>query len=261
MTLAVIVQARWGSTRFPGKILHDLGGAPVLKRCLDRCAAIPGADTVVCAIPDTDENTPIADAVTSWGYTAVRGSETDVLSRYAKAAKAVDTDYVMRVTSDCPMIDPDVSGKVVELLKTSGADYACNNMPAKFPHGLDCDVFAASQLYDADNEADAQYDREHVTPWIRSRDGVKRASLQGPGFPFSTMRWTLDHPEDLDFMRALYNAMGETAPMASAAEYARVCLMRPDITALNSRLADTQRLALSERADMETPPVSLDLAA
>ena len=159
------------------------------------------------------------------------------------------------------MIDPAICGEVIKLLKSSDADYACNNMPAKFPHGLDCDVFAARHLHDANAEADAPYDREHVTPWIRSREGVKRASLQGPGFPFSAMRWTLDHPEDLDFMRALYEAMGETAPMASAAEYARVCLMRPDITALNSRLADTQRLALSERADMETAPMSLDMAA
>ena len=261
MTLAVIVQARWGSTRFPAKVLEDLGGSPVLKRCLDRCAAIPGADAVAVAIPDSVENNFIADAAECWGYKAVRGSETDVLSRYADAARACNATMVMRVTSDCPLIDPTVCGDVIRLMKRPGVTYACNNMPARFPHGLDCDVFPADLLFAAEREARDQYDREHVTPWIRANPAVRKASLQGPGEPLSGLRWTLDYPEDLDFMRALYAAVGPDAATASAAEYARVCLMRPDIVAINAEHADHGRLALSERAHVETAPHTLGRAA
>jgi spore coat polysaccharide biosynthesis protein SpsF (cytidylyltransferase family) len=106
MTIAIIVQARYGSTRLPGKIMRPLGGATVLRRVLDRCARIPGADVVVCAIPDTDENEPVAAEAARAGAVVVRGDERDVLARYAKAASAVGADMVMRVTSDCPFIDP-----------------------------------------------------------------------------------------------------------------------------------------------------------
>lgn len=261
MTFAVIVQARFGSTRFPAKVLEDLGGAPVLKRCLDRCARIPGIDTVVCAIPDSPENDPVADAAASWDYQVVRGSEHDVLSRYAKAARDSGADKVMRITSDCPMIDPAISGEVARLLTRPGVDYACNNMPARFPHGLDCDAFDAEHLFDADRLADSPYDREHVTPWIRSNPALRKASLQGPGEPFTKMRWTLDHREDLAFMRAVYDELGDKAPDASAAEYARVCLMRPDIMNINAEHNDCARLALSEHAHFETSPRSLEVAA
>ncbi len=261
MTLAIIVQARWNSSRLPGKILENLGDAPALKRCLDRCDMIPQSDIVVCAVPDTAENDVIAEAAASWGYTVSRGSEDDVLSRYAKAARDVNASTVMRVTSDCPMIDPQISGSVLQLLNRSGVHYACNNMPARFPHGLDCDAFSAELLHEADKFAESKYDREHVTPWIRSKKGVRRASLQGPGEPVSTLRWTLDYKEDLLFMQALYDVMGDQAPTASAAEYARICLMRPDIQAINARHIDLNRLALSERAHIETSPVSMDMAA
>ncbi len=261
MTFAVIVQARHGSTRFPAKVLEDLGGAPVLKRCLDRCAQIPNIDTVICAIPDTPENDEIAQATLSWGYMPVRGPEHDVLARYAKAARSVNAEMVMRITSDCPMIDPDICGEVARLLKRPGIDYACNNMPARFPHGLDCDAFPAQFLYDADKLADSPYDREHVTPWIRGNTAVRKASLQGPGEPFTAMRWTLDHREDLTFMRAIYDELGARAPIATAAEYARVCLMRPDISDLNALHHDCSRLALHEHAHFETSPRSLGLAA
>ena len=128
MTLAVIVQARMGSSRCPGKVMEDLAGQPFLKHCLDRCAAIPGVDVVVCAVPDTAADDLIAVSAKSWGYEVHRGSETDVLARYAGAARQVDASAVMRVTSDCPLIDPAICGRTIEHWKDSGADYGCNNM-------------------------------------------------------------------------------------------------------------------------------------
>lgn len=261
MTLAIIVQARWNSSRLPGKILENLGGVPALKRCLDRCDLIAHSHIVVCAVPDTAENDIVADAAKKWGYRVVRGSENDVLSRYAKAAREVDASTVMRITSDCPMIDPTICSAVVRLLKSAGVGYACNNMPARFPHGLDCDIFPAEHLYEADTNAQSQYDREHVTPYIRTMKDIRRASLQGPGEPLSSLRWTMDYKEDLLFMQALYEEMGERAAIASAAEYARLCFLRPDIQDINKKHIDVNRLALSERAHFETSPVSMEMAA
>lgn len=247
MTLAVIVQARMGSSRCPGKVMMDLGGAPFLKRCLDRCALIPGVDVVVCAVPDLPQDDPVADAAADWGYVVVRGSEKDVLARYAKAARDVIATAVMRVTSDCPLIDPDVCGETIRFWKASRADYGCNNMPPGFPHGLDCEVFHASLLHAANHLATDPYEREHVTPWIRRHPDLTHCSIQGPGGGIERLRWTLDYSEDVDMFRALYSVLGEAAPFATTADYMSVCLRRPDIPALNAIRHDASRLAAQQR--------------
>lgn len=261
MTLAVIVQARMGSSRCPGKVMMDLGGETFLKRCLDRCDRIPGADLVVVAVPDLEQDDPVANAARSWGYAVVRGSEKDVLARYAKAAREVQADAVMRVTSDCPLIDPDICGETIRFWKKSGADYGCNNMPPGFPHGLDCEVFDADLLYAADTLATAAYAREHVTPWIRTNAKMRHASIQGPRGGIETLRWTLDYPEDVEMFRALYEAMGKNAPFASAADYVAMCLRRPDIPAINAGRIDLARLAADQTAEHVDTCHTLELAA
>ena len=261
MTLAVIVQARMGSSRCPGKIMLDLGGAPFLKRCLDRCAKIPGADTVVVAVPDLVQDDPVAEAAESWGYKVVRGPEKDVLARYAKAAASVWATAVMRVTSDCPMIDPDVCGETIRFWKDCGADYGCNNMPPGFPHGLDCEVFHTNHLYAAEKFATKPYEREHVTPWIREHADLTHASIRGPKGGIETLRWTLDHPEDVDMFRALYEAMGDRAPFATAAEYLGVCLRRPDIPAINQIRHAQERLDAVQSPEIIGEPYQLKGAA
>ena len=190
MTFAVIVQARMASSRLPGKVLQFLGREPLLVRCLDRCAAIPGVDEVVCAVPRSISDDPVAEVARRAGYRVTRGAEHDVLERYAAAAREVGADTVMRVTSDCPFIDPAVCGRVRDLYVAAEADYACNNMPAKFPHGLDCDMFAAERLYDAEWLARTVHEREHVTPWLRSREDLVKVCLAGPGAGLERLRWT-----------------------------------------------------------------------
>lgn len=261
MTFAVVVQARMNSTRLPGKVLQFLGQETALMRCLDRCAEIPGVDEVVCAVAGDVCDDPIAEIARRAGYRVSRGPEADVLARYAKAAREARADIVMRVTSDCPFIDPQVCGRVRDLLLAAKADYACNNMPAKFPHGLDCEVFPAERLYDADWLALEPHEREHVTPWLRGRDDIVTACLAGPGNGLERFRWTLDHPEDLLFLRAIYDEMGEAAATASWAEIAALCMRRPDLVAINAERAEAARLAPARRADMLTTPTPFRLAA
>ncbi|XBQ16428.1 MAG: glycosyltransferase family protein [Oceanicaulis sp.] len=261
MTSAVIVQARMGSTRLPGKVLEDLGAKTALARCLNRCKTIPGVDLVVCAIPDTAENDPVAEEAADNGVMVVRGDEHDVLSRYARAAREAGADTVMRITSDCPFIDPVLAGGVLSLLKDSRADYASNNAPALFPHGLDCEAFSAELLFEADRKAADPFEREHVTPWIRNHPRLSHVNLRGPGGGLERLRWTLDKPEDLAFFRAVFEAMGERAATAGAAELAGLCLRRPDIVAINAGQCDAARLSADYPATRQTRPVPLGLAA
>ncbi|MGD2131814.1 MAG: glycosyltransferase family protein [Maricaulaceae bacterium] len=261
MTFAVIVQARMGSSRLPGKMFQFLGVKTALERCLDRCAEIPGVDEVVCTVPRTVADDPIAEIARRGGYRVSRGDEHDVLARYAKAAEEVAANVVMRVTADCPFIDPEICGRVRDLWVAAEADYACNNMPAKFPHGLDCEVFAAERLYDADWLAHTVHEREHVTPWLRTREDYLKVCLTGPGAGLEHMRWTLDYPEDLMFFRAVYDELGEAAATAPWTEIASLCLRRPDLARINQTRTDQGRFKPGVRATLQTTPTPFALAA
>ena len=181
MTLAVIVQARMGSTRLPAKILEPLGFSSALLRCLDRCALIPDVDLVAVAVPDTEANDELAEEASDGGYFVVRGSEDDVLSRHAKAAHETGADTILRVTGDHPFIDPDICERVIRLMAATGADFVTNDMPNLFPHGLECELFPAQLLYEADRRASSREDRAQVTSWMRSNPDIRRACLTGPG--------------------------------------------------------------------------------
>lgn len=203
MTAVAIVQARQGSSRLPGKVLMALGEKTVLAHVLERCAAIPGIDLVCCAVPEGAADDAVAAEAARAGAKVFRGSETDVLERYAGAAAWLRADVVMRVTSDCPMIDPQLCGAVLELVTRDGADYACNNQPPSWPHGLDCEAMTAAWLHRAAREAARPSEREHVTPFIRNHPDCRRLNLAAP-CDMSAHRWTLDTPDDLAFMRAVF---------------------------------------------------------
>jgi spore coat polysaccharide biosynthesis protein SpsF len=198
----VVIQARMGSTRLPGKVMMDVAGEPLIARVIRRCAKIPGIDRLVCAIPDGAENDGLAERAQYSGAHVVRGSESDVLARFRKAAFRWEADIVVRVTADCPLIDPEVCGQVIALRKREGSAYASNVWPRSYPQGLDCEAFTFSALDRANREATEPYDREHVTPWIVRNS--ERVNLASGRFDLARMRWTVDYPEDLEFVRAVY---------------------------------------------------------
>ena len=259
MVTAVIVQARYGSTRLPGKIIKplgikNLGVTTPLYAVLSRCSRIPEVDIVVCAVPDTPENDPIEAEARSAGAVVTRGPEADVLARYHLAARAVGADTVMRVTSDCPLIDPLVCSRVLQALSLTGADYASNNMPPLWPHGLDCEAFPARHLATAMREATAPHDREHVTPWLRRNPSFQRVSLDGPGGGRERHRWTLDYPEDFALFEALWAATRGTAATMDFFAVADFLDNHPEITAINRHLIDPARLAA------DSPPAERRIA-
>jgi glutamate-1-semialdehyde 2,1-aminomutase/spore coat polysaccharide biosynthesis protein SpsF len=167
------------------------------------------------------------------GSVVFRGSERDVLARYLGAARAVDATIVMRVTSDCPLIDPQICGEVLALREREGADYAANNLPRSYPHGLDCEAFTVPALAEAVSAASNDYDREHVTPWLRRAPHLKRVNLDSGDASLAAHRWTLDYPEDLAFFRAVFAAL----PAGSRAVMSEVLALleqRPNIRSINA---------------------------
>lgn len=203
MRVAAIIQARMGSSRLPGKVLMDLDGASVLARVIERAHAIPGCDGVVCAIPEGAADDPVAAEAQRCGAVVARGAMDDVLDRYWRAARAVDAEAVMRITSDCPLIDPAICGELIALWRGAGADHGCINDPPTWPHGLECEIFSYAWLERAAHEARKPSEREHVSPFIRNHPEARRVNLPGPGPQTVHHRWTLDHPDDLAFLRAL----------------------------------------------------------
>lgn len=200
MHCVTVIQARRNSTRLPDKVLKTLGNKPVLHWVIERCQRIPSVDKVICAVPEGTYNDILVDEAVAAGAAVSRGSETDVLSRYWGAVKDLDTEYVMRVTSDCPLLDPDVCQGLLDGVVARGMAYGAT---AGFPHGLDCEVFRKSLLQEAYETASHPLDREHVTLWIKRKMADCFYSHRPEKNYQETYRWVLDYPEDYEYLQQL----------------------------------------------------------
>jgi len=206
MTTIALIQARMGSNRLPGKVLRQIAGRPMIDWVLTRASRARSLDRVVLATSDHPRDDMLADHVRKLGYEVTRGSESDVLDRFARAAEVTGADILVRITADCPLIDPDLIEAVVALRAREGVDYASNTDPASFPDGLDVEVFTASALVRAASGASLPQDREHVTPYLR-RDPFQRAVLRHDT-NLAGLRWTVDEADDLAVIDRLARAIG-----------------------------------------------------
>ena len=204
MKIVAVIQARMGSTRLPGKVLMNIGGATCLARVAARLSRAQRIDQIVIATTTSSSDDVIVRAAEGLGVECFRGSEQDVLSRYAGAAEKSHADAVVRITSDCPLIDPDLVDRVVSEAISAGVDYASNCLPRTYPRGLDTEYFTSLALYKADAIADQPHHREHVTPIFYERRDVFRTCFVCGDRDYSQYRWTLDTPEDLELIRAIY---------------------------------------------------------
>lgn len=241
MRTAIIAQARSGSTRLPGKVLRPLAGLPAMAHTLRRASAVPGADVVVLATTELPEDDAVAEAAEACGVAVFRGAEHDVLDRYLQAATAVEADIVMRVTCDCPLLDPDVCAAVLRLRADQDADYASNVERPEWPHGLDCEAVTRAALERAGAAAHSAREREHVTQWLRENAGVRRCHLAGPGGAAARQRWTLDYPEDLAFLEALFAVLPAPPAMPGWREVMDAVAAHPELAAINRQRVDAAR--------------------
>jgi spore coat polysaccharide biosynthesis protein SpsF (cytidylyltransferase family) len=207
--ICVIVQARMGSTRLPGKVMKDIVGKPLVLHVVERIKRITPKDTVVIATTTLKEDDTIVDAVTDYDTTIniYRGSSQDVLDRYYRAAIHCKADVIVRITADNPLIDPDISGTVIEAFLKNQCDYCCNNMPRTYPHGLDTEVFSFESLERAWKKAHTPYEREHVTPYIREHPGEFTLLNVEHTTDLSNLRWSVDYCEDFAFVTEIYKRL------------------------------------------------------
>jgi spore coat polysaccharide biosynthesis protein SpsF (cytidylyltransferase family) len=208
VTTLVVVQARMGSTRLPGKVLADVAGRPLLAFLLERLAALPW-DRVV-ATSDLRRDNAVADAATAAGVAVVRGPEQDVLARFDQAMEAYGPDLVVRVTADCPLSDPTLITAAVAQQKATGADYVSNSVVRTFPDGLDVEVVRAPVLRQAVVEATDPFDREHVTPFVYRHPERFSHEVLRNDVDLSAERWTVDTADDLEFVRSVVARLGNT---------------------------------------------------
>jgi spore coat polysaccharide biosynthesis protein SpsF (cytidylyltransferase family) len=205
--VVVVLQARMASTRLPGKVIADVGGEPMLQRVVERARRIPEATQVILATSTDSANEPLMRLAKTWGVDSYAGSESDVLDRYYQATRRAGADVVVRVTADCPLVDPEVSGRVVRRFLGGGFDYVSNTNPPTFPDGLDTEVFLFAALERAWREATLLSEREHVTPYLwKNPDRFRIANVRSER-DLSHLRWTVDHAEDLEFVRSVYARM------------------------------------------------------
>jgi spore coat polysaccharide biosynthesis protein SpsF len=237
-----VIQARMGSTRLPGKIMLDLMGKPVLRHVVDRISLCAGVGRVVVATTTLPEDDAVFRAALGWGVGCVRGSSQDVLSRFALAAKTYPSDAVMRVTSDCPLIDPWLCDDIIDFYNKIGSLYATNAGPNSstrtFPRGLDCEVFSSGLLTEANERATEDYEREHVTPYMYWKNS--NISYYKDSVDHSYLRWTLDTPEDYELIKLLYSEIYRPGKPFSWREALDAQLSRPEWIGINSEVKQKQ---------------------
>jgi glutamate-1-semialdehyde 2,1-aminomutase len=195
MKVVALVQARMGSTRLPNKVMKPIGGVPLIEVLLARLARAKEVNEIIVATSVDPRNQPLADHVNALGYKCYRGSEDDVLDRYVQAAKSANADVVVRITGDCPLVDPALVDEVIRQFKASKVDYFSNTAPPTFPDGLDIEVFTFAAMEKAAHETRNPFDREHVTPYLRESGRFKQAGMQYRE-NLSDLRWTVDEPAD-----------------------------------------------------------------
>ncbi|MDP6352293.1 MAG: aminotransferase class III-fold pyridoxal phosphate-dependent enzyme [Alphaproteobacteria bacterium] len=213
MRTVAIIQARMASSRLPGKALADIAGRAMVDRVLDRTGAAGSLDAIWLATSDQATDDGLAAHVEALGTPVFRGEEDDVLGRTASAARAAQADAIVRVTADCPMIDPSVIDRIVERFHRGDVDFASNTLTRTYPDGLDTEVFSRAALDRADAEVADPLLRLHVTPWIsgvlgeRCPNGGFTTANVCHGVDFSHLRWCVDDDDDLDFMRRAHAAL------------------------------------------------------
>ncbi len=231
MTTVAIIQARTGSTRLPRKVLEDIGGEPMLARVVERAGRAARVHQVVVATSTAPGDDAIVALAETRGWHVHRGSEDDVLDCFQGAASTLPCDRIVRITADCPLLDPAVVDRVLEELD-KGFDYASNTLePRTFPRGLDVEAMTAETLDRAFREDRDPRWREHVTPYIYRHPELFRLGRVAHEEDLSALRWTVDTAADLELVRRIYAAV---PPEAGLAEVLAVVRAHPEWSALNA---------------------------
>lgn len=231
-SVVAIIQARLGSVRLPNKVLKTVLGRPLLEHLAERLNRAETLSGRVLAVPFSPVNDELANFASSIGWDSSRGSEIDVLDRYIVAAGQFPAEAYVRITADCPLVDPAVVDSLVYRLFDDQIDYVRTG--SSYPDGLDVEVFRASALFEAGRNARTNFEREHVTPYMRTSPTIRSKEIQFSS-DLSRLRLTIDEPEDYDVLRRIFEYFGDN--LFSLAELAELAQSQPALFVGNQHLA------------------------
>jgi spore coat polysaccharide biosynthesis protein SpsF len=241
MEIVAIVQARVGSTRLPSKVLMEIAGKPLLEHVVDRSMLAEKLDQIVIATSTKEQDRPIIDLAKRLDVGWFAGSEDDVLSRYLGAAEQARADVIVRITADCPLIDPSIVDYVVTHHLRGNFGYTCNLIdeanPKSFPRGLDTEVFTIDALRKSDKLAKKAYEREHVTPFMQEHPELFRiAIIEAPENYRRHYRLTVDTCDDLRLIREIYRHLYTGTEIIQTKDVIRLLDEHPELQQINAHV-------------------------
>ena len=232
-----IIQARMGSSRLPGKVLMDICGHPMLEWVTTRVGKAERIDQLVVATTTESSDIPIVDWCAESGIRCFCGEPFDVLDRFYQAAVDVQAEVIVRITADCPLIDPEMIDEVINAFTEHRADFAANRLPLpferKYPIGLDIEVVSFNALEMAWKNATQPFEREHVMPYFYSEEDRFNVFILDAKENHGHRRWTVDTPQDLEFIRQLTGAM-DCGMDFSWRDVLKVLESKPELEKINS---------------------------
>lgn len=229
-----ILQARMSSTRLPGKVLEPVLGIPMIIRQIERLKASNELDHIVVATSQEASDDALAEALFSAGIDCFRGNLDDVLSRFAECASEYPTENIIRLTADCPLADPEVIDSVVLHHLSSGADYTSNTLKRTFPRGLDVECFTSESFSRLQQFELSSQEREHVTMGFYQRPDIFVLENVSDAIDRSELRWTVDYPEDLTFVREIYSKLYSDKDLFTSEDIREVISQHPELNRLES---------------------------
>lgn len=253
MTIAFI-QARMGSVRLPNKVMKLVNGKPLIEYLLLRVSKSKLIDKVVVATSVNSNNDPLVSFVNSLGFETFRGSEHDVLSRFYEAAKFHNATTVLRITADCPLVDPILIDSLIIDYINSNSDYATNTLPPTYPDGLDVEVFSFKSLEQANREATTLKEREHVTPYIRY-SGKFTIQNTVNEIDYSDRRWTVDEEDDFEVVANVFKYFNPDIyfDWSKIIEFEN---LYPDFFRINKHIRRNEGAELTDEEKLQKRPLS-----
>jgi len=252
--VVAIIQARMSSSRLPGKVLQDIGGKTMLERVIERARMARRVDEVAVATTVDSSDDALAAFCKDKDIPCSRGSLQDVLDRYYQAAKAFRADVVVRLTADCPLLDPGLVDETIRVFFDQQADFAANRLPPPFtrtyPIGLDTEVVSFSALERAWKEAEALYEREHVLPYLYDQEGRFKVARVEYGRDLGHYRWTVDTPQDLELIREVVRRLGDK-PDFTWLDVLALFEADPTLSQINADVHHKSFLDVDERAQQK----------
>lgn len=245
INILAILQARFSSSRLPGKVLNPILGKPMLARQIERVLQSKIINQLVVATSTDPSDDALENLCRQINIPCFRGSLNDVLDRFYQTAKIWQPHHIVRLTGDCPLIDPEIIDAVIDCYLTGGYDYAANTVPPTFPDGLDVEVFSFSILEQAWKEAILPSQREHVTPFIHQQPERFRSGHYRNAEDLSHLRWTVDEPEDFDLVTRIYESLYSVNPEFRMMDVLALLQERPDLAAINQKFERNEGLKKS----------------